>query len=141
MPGEPGTQWCHFNFQPASPRWLAELSREAGLPKSRASLSFLLAAHPENGTKPPRDDQDEIPARVVSDFFPLPGTGREGAYCCSSLGLGLLTLDKSATEDYPSGRRFWAAATGEGDPKSGAVILRPASSGSARPGQKTKAKG
>ena len=79
--------WCHFVF-PAEgePRWLTSLTKQAGLDKDRACLSFMHMA----ATKP---RYDPARSRVVSHRFPLP-TG-QGAYACDSCGLRLLSFRQS----------------------------------------------
>ncbi len=88
--------WCHFGFVPkAVPRWLRELSKEAGLEKDRLSLSTLLltaqAAVPASAR--------EIPLRVLSGPFPVPGHGQVCRYACFAGGLALLEEAK----DLPCG--------------------------------------
>jgi hypothetical protein len=83
MNGRRGKKWCHFAFGTgAAPKELAHMSASAGLPKARASLSFLLAYAGREG-------ESASGVRVVSDPIRLPGN-RFGFYACSRLGLTLL---------------------------------------------------
>ena len=119
MPGEARTSWCHFPFSVHSaPDWLKDLSREAGLAKVRASLSFLLASR----------EAPALPSglvRVVSDEFALPGQNARGRYGCSDRGLTLVTLPASGGPMLHPGLLLtpsWPEKPGT-DQKSGAVIL------------------
>jgi hypothetical protein len=50
-PGKTASKWCHFAFDTQSaPAVLRHLSTAAGLPKERATLSFLLAGPAGDGT-------------------------------------------------------------------------------------------
>lgn len=117
MPGTAGRPWCHFGFGLlGAPHWLANLSEEAGLPKSRATLSYLYMT-----------DGQPLPAeglvRVVSEPMSLPqGVGRYG---CSGRGLVLLTGSPERLRDLPSGSLLappWPEHPAQ-DFKSGALIL------------------
>lgn len=139
LPGQRGGSWCHFNFGVEGvPSWLADLSRQAGLPKENASLSFLLLRPP----RPQADDgagaaagrsDDQAAActvRVISEPFALPPAGR-GQYGCCSRGLVLLEHQREAGRaapgsNTPPGSLLTTAwpQTPRRDPKSGAVILR-----------------
>jgi hypothetical protein len=125
MPGTSRGAWCHFNFDVGgAPRWLADLTARARMPKADVSVSFLLAAQ-----------GDAVPSggvRAVSQPFAVPGGA--GVYGCSDRGLTLLTAPRAAGLPRP-GRRVAAAWPDEErrDAKSGAVILpMPASAGPAR---------
>ncbi|MFQ3547984.1 MAG: small ribosomal subunit Rsm22 family protein, partial [Termitinemataceae bacterium] len=68
--GRRGAKWCHFAFDTEkAPEALHRLSRAAGLPKERATMSFLFAG-------PVTPDSHKIPAkelviRILSDPFPV----------------------------------------------------------------------
>jgi hypothetical protein len=80
-------KWCHFIIDTAgAPAWLQRLSLEAGLPKERATVSFVYMRK-ERGTLPP--STDTVPIRVFSDPFSLPD-GAFGRYGCASFGLALV---------------------------------------------------
>jgi hypothetical protein len=120
--GERG-KWCNFGFSTQdAPKGLRALSKDAGLPKDRATLSFLLAggaAPKEEKTK--TQDTSKIDARIISDPMHLPG-GRVGHYGCSSLGLTLAEAPAAQAYSLASG----ALATLENRPlgidkKSGAT--------------------
>ncbi|GHV84400.1 hypothetical protein AGMMS50230_00080 [Spirochaetia bacterium] len=118
LPGSPGgrgkAKWCHFAFDTEeAPAALHKLSEAAGIPKERATFSFLLAgqinasapelkqiqinaSNPElkrvqiNAALPARDI---LHVRSMSDPFPVPGTGW-GRYGCSEKGLILIAGTK-----------------------------------------------
>lgn len=131
VPGIRGSAWCHFNFTPGDiPEWLFKFSRKVGLPKERASLSFLLLTRGEN---PPvrharvaQPAGDEGPVRVISEEFELPGEMR-GRYGCG--GRGMVLLQDRSREGFgpPPGallRVQWPANPVR-DPKSKALIVPP----------------
>ena len=121
-------KWCHFAFDTLdAPENLHKLSADAGVPKERAVLSFLLAGKAEalpearsaglpeglrgrltSGVPEglPLGLQETPPevsptVRIVSDSFPVPsGFGRYG--CCEK-GLVLVTGGKAAMEKAASG--------------------------------------
>lgn len=109
MDGRRGGKWCHFVLSTeTAPSRLVKLSADAGLPKDRASLSFVLAC-PENRMDnrwsdpiqtatcaATRLNNKQIPGtrllfRTVSEPIRLPGN-RMGVYACSRLGLTLATV-------------------------------------------------
>jgi len=124
--GRRGAKWCHFAFDTDdAPDRLHRLSAAAGIPKERATLSFLLAgpqAQRGAATPPAR----EIALRVVSDAFSLPD-GSAGRYACSERGLTLVAGRRDAIDGLESGTlaRFPAPAAGteRRDPKSGALVV------------------
>lgn len=78
--------WCHFTFAvDGAPPRLLKLSREAGLPKDCASLSFFLAMRGSPSPAP----ADTEPVRIVSEAFSLPES-RLGRYACGRQGYLLL---------------------------------------------------
>jgi len=122
QPGIGRRPWCHFAFATGKvPHWLEELGLQAGLPKERASLGFLLLERADAVTA----DQPAgglLPMRVVSDPFDLP-EARRGVYGCTARGMVLLELGAGSTPPQgdllevrePSGKRK--------DKKSGALII------------------
>jgi hypothetical protein len=107
--GERG-KWCNFGFSTQdAPKGLRRVSKDAGLPKDRAALSFLLVggASDTEAIKPPVKPQDAqkaaapatIDVRVISDAMRLPGN-RTGFYGCSKLGLTLVEVP--AASKYPT---------------------------------------
>ncbi len=88
-------RWCHFTQEAGGPVWLADLARQAGLPKDSLSLSFVLLG--QSGSAVDTDnpfwkkEQGNIPARIVSEAFPVPGMGK-ARYACSADGFSILPL-------------------------------------------------
>jgi len=87
------TKWCNFAFTTDdAPLQLQELSTDAGIPKERAVLSFIIATNTENiKTETEHDDTAALPLqlRIASAPIRLPGY-RTGYYACSRLGLTLV---------------------------------------------------
>jgi hypothetical protein len=177
-PGVRGvSKWCHFAFGAQdAPAALRRLSTAAGLPKERATLSFLLAGparanqtnltdqpdranqsnrtdptsrpgrarpdrmdqRPGRGGKKPGpaaplpelpEEQGPSPVRLISDPFPLgaPQDSREwGRYGCAPEGMALVRGGRTLIESLSSGALIRAAFTGLRDPKTGALLCRPA---------------
>jgi len=130
--------WCHFGIDTIkAPGWLHALSEEAGLPKEKATLSYLWAARgavsrsPVGVPSPVATTERErraragkgILVRVVSEPFALPD-GTSGQYACSSLGYTLLKRQRG-DEPYDSGNLLEVASSplARNDAKSGAIIL------------------
>ena len=130
--------WCHFGIDTErAPAWLHALSEEAGLPKEKASLSYLWAARgaalrPSIGfaeqsgnterERKPRGGKS-ILVRVISEAFDLPD-GSSGQYACSSAGYTLLKRQRGdAAYDSGSLLEVNAAPLSRNDLKSGAIIL------------------
>ncbi|AEJ20659.1 small ribosomal subunit Rsm22 family protein [Gracilinema caldarium] len=116
--GKRGAKWCHFAFETdEAPEALHRLSRAAGIPKERATVSFLLAGGGEGVVDRTIGDRvTGLSLRVLSDPFPVgadpvagffAGQGRGhgpkttpsrtgsighelGRYACSEMGLLLL---------------------------------------------------
>jgi len=133
FPGQRNGKWCHFVFDTSTaPRALHKLSEAAHLSKDRAALSYIYATRAEDGdSKGTALDQPVTTVRVVSDPIRLP-QGRTGRYCCSKLGMVLLSagrdsyewitgLDSGATITVPVAQRIGAE---ERDEKSGALVIR-----------------
>ena len=77
-------KWCNFSFSTENaPKKLLKLSDDAGLPKERASLSFVFANSQSDSTA---NKEEDFILRVASDPIWLPGN-RQGFYCCSEKGL------------------------------------------------------
>jgi hypothetical protein len=126
----PTAKWCHFAFDTEdAPAALRRLSAEAGIPKERASLSFLLAG-PRQDKVPPRPAGPETPravqtVRVISSPFPAGrGPGQTwGRYVCGEGGMALLRGERPFIEAAESGALLAVSFTGDRDPKSGAPIV------------------
>jgi hypothetical protein len=119
-------KWCHFAFDTKdAPRALRSLSAAAGIPKERATLSFLLVEK-----KPPLAraamGAAEAAIRIISDPFPLPA-GETGAYRlygrygCGERGLVLARGGRREIEGLGSGALGRVKLSAERDPKSGAL--------------------
>jgi hypothetical protein len=120
-------KWCHFAFDTLdAPESLHKLSADAGIPKERAVLSFLLAGKAEALPEArPAGLPEGLPTvRIVSDSFPVPsGFGRYG--CCEK-GLVLVTGGKAAMEKAASGTEapLVLSSPEKRDPKTNALIQR-----------------
>lgn len=118
FPGSRRKKWCHFAFPSASaPAELLSLSKQAGLPKERAALSFLYAVR--NGAKRPQKmpdikkreenrgehraapDAGVFPVRILSEKIRLPG-GATGRYGCSPAGMVLLAAERGFSDGSPA---------------------------------------
>lgn len=121
--GGRGRKWCHFAFgTEEAPERLHKLSAAAGIPKERATLSFLLAG-PRGGAE--RAGGAAIEARIVSDAFALE-EGGSGRYACTDRGLALVAGPRRDVEALRSGTlaRFPdPGASPPRDPKSGALVV------------------
>ena len=97
MDGRKGGKWCHFVLDTSfAPKKLHKLSDKAGLPKDRASLSFVFAQNFEE------IQNDELKIRVVSDMIKLPQNAT-GRYACSRLGLTLVKSNFTNSKKFDSG--------------------------------------
>lgn len=87
------TKWCNFAFATDdAPRQLQELSTDAGIPKERAVLSFIIASntvHIKEETEHDDTTDSLLLLRIASAPIRLPGY-RTGYYACSRLGLTLV---------------------------------------------------
>ncbi|QTQ17298.1 small ribosomal subunit Rsm22 family protein [Treponema parvum] len=100
MDGKRGQKWCNFAFTTEdSPLPLLKLSADAGLPKDRAVLSFVLVS---NRFKKRENDETDI-LRIVSDPIKLPDA-KKGYYACSKQGM-LLAIDEGE-RDINSGDKI-----------------------------------
>jgi hypothetical protein len=131
MPGgRKGQKWCHFTFGTEdAPLPLHKLSALAGLPKEKATLSFLFAEKPsapaeKNQTEKTPPPKSHLNIRVISDSFPLE-ENRWGRYACSEKELTLLRGEKKSIEKYVSGDFIQTAFPQKDsrDKKSGALIV------------------
>ena len=97
MDGRKGGKWCHFVLDTSfAPKKLHKLSDKAGLPKDRASLSFVFAQNFEE------IQNDELKIRVISDMIKLPQNAT-GRYACSRLGLTLVKSNFTSSKKFDSG--------------------------------------
>jgi hypothetical protein len=130
------TRWCHFAFDTdgAAPA-LVKLSAAAGIPKERATLSFIYTGPAGDGnTVNPGSGRGAVLVRIISDPFPVntggPG-GKPGAvfgrYGCSERGLILVRGGRELVEDYEPGMlaELVFQGTERRDTKSGALVLVP----------------
>lgn len=88
MDGRKGGKWCHFVLDgETAPKALQKLSTQAGLPKDRASISFVFAS---SGNSVQNDMQT---LRIISDPIFIPGgvgqSKKRGRYACAPWGLSL----------------------------------------------------
>jgi hypothetical protein len=116
--------WCHFAFSTQeAPAGLRVLSSASRLPKERAVLSFLLAGPPERGIGE-KEPGKTLPARLISDAFPLDISRREGLfgrYACCRRGLVLAAGSREQLEKAPPGSLVELRLENRRDPKSGAL--------------------
>ena len=136
--GQGGRTWCHFTFgSEDAPRWLEDLSADAGLGKSGLSLAPLLlspVAAPEvaAGQEQGRKTSGSMKARVLTAPFAVPGLAGRGRYACAACGLLLL----EDAEGLPSGSLLEVQVPPDArrDAKSGARIVRRPGSGASPAG-------
>lgn len=136
-------KWCNFAFSTDNaPKNLLRLSEKAGVPKERASLSFVLLSrdlenenrhseqtfrHSEFISESDRKTNSKMFIRIASDFIKLPEIHKSGYYACSEIGL-LLAVDESNV--HPKNGELLQIKTPENldelprDQKSGALIVR-----------------
>jgi hypothetical protein len=118
-------KWCHFAFETQdAPERLLRLSDAAGLPKERATISYLFTREEVKTTT----SGPELATRIISDIFPVSdkdGKSLYGRYGCSAQALVLVTGSRAALEQHPSGSLVCLAPReGAGrDPKSGALMV------------------
>lgn len=125
------TKWCNFAFSTDSaPKPLLKLSEKAGIPKERASLSFIFVSRDsdqkkEEKQKNQNSENEKIFIRIASDFIKLPEIHRSGYYACSKYGM-LLAVDENHVQPK-NGELLQIRAPenlDERDQKSGAVIVK-----------------
>ncbi|MDR2759466.1 MAG: hypothetical protein LBB78_08795, partial [Spirochaetaceae bacterium] len=114
-----------------APAALQTLSAAAGLPKERASLSFLLTGPVGKEPKVPQGEEKTLPVRILSDRFPLPyrsrmqegNQNRYGRYGCSARGL-VLVIERESRKSNKSGElvMLTLGSPDKRDPKTGALI-------------------
>lgn len=136
-------KWCNFAFSTDdAPKHLLRLSEKAGVPKERASLSFVLLSrdsknenyHSERNEESEKKDVSrsaqygsKMFIRIASDFIKLPEIHKSGYYACSKFGL-LLAVDENHVQ--PKNGELLQIKTPENldeletDQKSGALIVR-----------------
>lgn len=129
MDGRKGGKWCHFVLETDdAPSRLKKLSAAAGIPKDRASLSFVFASKSSDAAGVPADSKKAAPEqakqlklRVVSDAISLHNK-TTGRYSCSEMGLTLAIAPENALS---SGDLVFAEAQKKPDldRKSGAVKI------------------
>jgi hypothetical protein len=139
--GKRAAKWCHFAFDTGdAPGALRKLSAAAGIPKERATLSFLLvgkktaapraASIAEAVPVPPAASPARVLLRIISDPFPLPaggedaygGNSRYGRYGCGERGLVLVRGGGGIIESLASGALVWVKLGAGRDLKSGALV-------------------
>lgn len=93
-------KWCNFAFSTENaPSKLQKLSERSKLPKERATLCFVSVGN--NSESASDENSDDLLCRIASDPFRMPGN-RTGYYCCSKLGLSLVTVNKRFNAENPS---------------------------------------
>ncbi len=122
--------WCHFTFEPElAPRELERVSERSGLPKTRASLSFLYAVRSSDEARPAEGGgSDYSGIRVVSESMRDPERGSMN-YVCAKEGYCLLRHVPYMRPYRPGDlvldaeiQRLGSGAPRR-DPKTGALIL------------------
>lgn len=87
--GRGGRTWCHYTFDTeGAPSWLQRLSAEAGLSKAALSLTPVLLS--TRVTSQSNAGDADLPARVISSPFAVPGLAGKARYACTHEGLVLL---------------------------------------------------
>ncbi len=100
MDGRKGGKWCHFTLlTDDAPEKLLKLSASAGIPKDRASLSFVFASSVVGGAAAVAGTEKatlkEMRLRVVSDSIKL-GDRSSGRYACCEKGLAIVVAPERA---------------------------------------------
>lgn len=111
MDGRKGGKWCHFTLlTDEAPARLMKLSAAAGIPKDRASLSFIFSSSVvaaggkvlPTGAKAAQSKGckvepviENLQLRIVSDSIRL-NDGSSGRYACSEKGLALAMAPERA---------------------------------------------
>jgi hypothetical protein len=141
-------KWCHFAFATEvapneAPLALRKLSAAAGIPKERATMSFMLAgkvnrnsdtnANPRDGQPDMLPSKKMIKVRIISDMFPLSQADKQpkgvknnwARYGCCELGMALVSGGHSRLEAAESGTllELPLPQAPRHDGKSGALIL------------------
>lgn len=114
-------KWCHFAFDTEdAPTTLQRLSIAAGLPKERATVSFLLTGPAKKEQESSQEEAKTFPVRIISDRFPVPQQGY-GRYGCSSRGL-VLAIERGPEERNKPGDLVRLSSREKRDPKTGALL-------------------
>ncbi|MGL4981627.1 MAG: small ribosomal subunit Rsm22 family protein [Treponemataceae bacterium] len=89
MAGKKTEKWCHFvlHSENVVPKKLEAFSKKCGLPKDRASISFIFTSNFSVPAQPTKESA--LLTRITSDIIYLP-ENKLGRYACSSFGLVLL---------------------------------------------------
>ena len=128
MDGRKGGKWCHFTLlTDDAPARLMKLSATAGIPKDRASLSFVFSSSVSVSGAPNTNDgtNDGMKLRIVSDSIRL-NDGSSGRYACCEKGLSLAIAPERA---FSSGDLIDSGVTAEkagklpADRKTGALKI------------------
>ena len=86
-------KWCNFDFTTENaPQRLLKLSKDAGIPKDRAVISFIFAKKTESkNTVNDKSDKktENFAVRIASDSIRIPEKGY-GYYACTPKGLALI---------------------------------------------------
>lgn len=127
-------KWCNFSFSTEdAPPKLLKLSKDAGLPKERAVVTFILAQKKTDSAAQKQPEKKKIasdlpellPIRIVSDPIRLPEK-RYGYYACSQIGIVLAvntTHKKLSSGDKIDVSMHKSTDTLPKDKKSGAVEI------------------
>jgi hypothetical protein len=122
--GKRAAKWCHFAFDTEdAPRALRSLSGAAGIPKERATVSFLLVKKSTGAAVGAADGPEPVSLRIFSDPFPLSAEGGlYGRYGCGERGLVLVRGGRRELEELPSGALARVKPAAGRDLKSGALL-------------------
>jgi hypothetical protein len=126
-------KWCHFTFDTEdAPEALHSLSAAAGLPKERATLSFLLTGPSQKAQETLQREEKTLPVRILSDRFPVSyrsnskekDQNRYGRYGCSARGL-VLVVEGDPRKGNASGELVMLSLVSpeKRDPKTGALLV------------------
>jgi len=127
-------KWCHFAFNTeAAPAALHKLSSAAGIPKERATLSFLLTAPQADALRvdvPFVPPANLLKVRITSDAFPVLQAQQKtgavfGRYACSERGMVLLTGKRPRVEALGAGMllELPLPVKEQRDAKTGALVV------------------
>ena len=129
-------KWCNLSFTTEdAPQKLLKLSKDAGIPKERAVVTFIFAkrenfvkkeiVRDENSISKSPDGKTILPVRIASDPIWLP-ENRQGFYACSRHGLVVvvnMTHKKLISGDKIKVSMLKSIDTLPKDKKSGAVEI------------------
>ena len=127
MDGRKGGKWCHFTLlTDDAPVKLLKLSAAAGIPKDRASLSFVFSSSSISGeVDTDSKTNNGMKLRIVSDSIHL-NDGSSGRYACCEKGLALAVAPERAFSSgdlFESGVSLEKADKLPRDRKTGALKL------------------